>query len=333
MLNQTQRLYKSKSKSKIFITILCIFGLLFSWSCSCKNRVTGPGNDGLENGKPGGQTDNKDDSGQTTIIKDGDLTADSTKVIRVSGDTVKIAAMIKFKNATATLKSFADTDSTTLTDGDITYDTATSTLTLKADTTDTSKIDTTVGGKITWEKASKKITATFTLTPAQNVTLSETEKTVVIEIYKEKLLDVQKVIGETLVQDIATISIANGTFEFYYNNVKTTQTSSTVRANPPTGSDSFDVSKEKFKTDTITKMEIENNKKSEDKKIPYSKVEFVSDIDAGNGTHSFHLKFYFSDKDYDLSDDQKNGIEYRIDVEGGQIDDGQGGKKDKLTWI
>ncbi|WP_161976227.1 hypothetical protein, partial [Brachyspira catarrhinii] len=29
-------------KSKLFITILCIFGLLFSYSCSCKNRVSNP---------------------------------------------------------------------------------------------------------------------------------------------------------------------------------------------------------------------------------------------------------------------------------------------------
>ena len=62
MLNQNHNVHK-RTNSKILLIILCIFGLLFSWSCSCKNRVTGPGNDGLENGRPGGgQTDN---DGQT----------------------------------------------------------------------------------------------------------------------------------------------------------------------------------------------------------------------------------------------------------------------------
>ena len=71
MLNQNHNVFKGqKSKSKIFITILCIFGLLFSWSCSCKNNVTGPGNDGLENGK-------------VTNITPGDTT-----VFSVSQDTV-----------------------------------------------------------------------------------------------------------------------------------------------------------------------------------------------------------------------------------------------------
>ena len=43
MRNQTNNVFKVKrQKSKIFITILCIFGLLFSYSCSCKNRVSNP---------------------------------------------------------------------------------------------------------------------------------------------------------------------------------------------------------------------------------------------------------------------------------------------------
>ena len=50
MLNQTKRLYKSKSKSKIFITILCIFGLLFSYSCKCRNQISDPNNIPLDNG-------------------------------------------------------------------------------------------------------------------------------------------------------------------------------------------------------------------------------------------------------------------------------------------
>ena len=43
MRNQTNNVFKVKrQKSKLFLIILCVFGLLFSWSCSCKNRVSNP---------------------------------------------------------------------------------------------------------------------------------------------------------------------------------------------------------------------------------------------------------------------------------------------------
>ena len=41
MRNQTNYAFK-KQKSKVFLTILCMLGLVFSWSCSCKNRVSNP---------------------------------------------------------------------------------------------------------------------------------------------------------------------------------------------------------------------------------------------------------------------------------------------------
>ena len=40
MRNQTKRVFTHKSK--VFLTILCMLGLVFSWSCSCKNRVSNP---------------------------------------------------------------------------------------------------------------------------------------------------------------------------------------------------------------------------------------------------------------------------------------------------
>ena len=43
MLNQNHNVHK-RTNSKILLIILCIFGLLFSWSCSCKNRVSNPDN-------------------------------------------------------------------------------------------------------------------------------------------------------------------------------------------------------------------------------------------------------------------------------------------------
>ena len=55
MLNQNHNVHK-RTNSKILLIILCIFGLLFSWSCSCKNRVSDPNetpiNGGITNKKP-----------------------------------------------------------------------------------------------------------------------------------------------------------------------------------------------------------------------------------------------------------------------------------------
>ena len=43
MRNQTNNVFKVKrQKSKVFLTILCMLGLVFSYSCSCKNRVSNP---------------------------------------------------------------------------------------------------------------------------------------------------------------------------------------------------------------------------------------------------------------------------------------------------
>ena len=43
MLNHNKRLIKSKSK--ILLLALCIFGLLFSYSCNCRNNSTAPVDD------------------------------------------------------------------------------------------------------------------------------------------------------------------------------------------------------------------------------------------------------------------------------------------------
>ena len=304
MRNQTTKSHNAKSK--ILLITLCIFGLLFSYSCQCKNNVSDPNNIPPDNGMPG-----ETDTGDT--INDGDLTTNSTRLIRVSGDTVKISATIEFKNATATLKSFEDTDSTTLTDGDIVYEGTT--LTLKADTTDASKIDTTVGGKITWEKASKKITATFTLTPAENVTLSETEKTVVIEIYKEKLLPTSE--AKDLVQKIGNLQFdGGGLVNFYESGMAVDDNSITAKVEYGNGVPTS-YSKSKWKEFFITKIKELNANKNFD-------VEFTSDNDAGGGKWLFELKFTFRDTDYDLTDDQKaNGVKYSV-----YVDFNGGG----LTW-
>ena len=53
MRNQTNNVFKVKrQKSKILLITLCIFGLLFSYSCSCKNRVSNPDDTPTDGGTP-----------------------------------------------------------------------------------------------------------------------------------------------------------------------------------------------------------------------------------------------------------------------------------------
>ena len=91
MRNQTTKSHNAKSK--IFITLLCIFGLLFSYSCQCKNNVSDPNNIPPDSGLPGSGTN----TNNTITVNDGDLTTNSTRLIRVSGDTVKFPQRLNSK--------------------------------------------------------------------------------------------------------------------------------------------------------------------------------------------------------------------------------------------
>ncbi len=301
-------------KSKFLLIILSLLGLAFSYSCSCRDNPYDPG--------PGGD-DKKVDPKVFTISTNSVETPLVQKASDTSGKSFTYQPSIKFieANSNPFTVSYEVTDDTgTFTKDKTSYDKTTGNITF----TDLSSLTT----------DKKTITIKFTISATNtNLTNPTTNFTLTVDLKKTKRkLDAKTVIGETLVQDIATISLAGGTFEFYYKDIISTATASPVRATPPTGSDSFSVNKQNFKTDALSNMKSKNNGKSAEKRIPYSKAEFVSDADAGKGTHSFYLKFYFSDEDYELDEDQKDGIDYRLDVEGGQMDDG-GGKKNKLTWI
>ena len=186
MRNQTNNVFKVKrQKSKLFLIILCVFGLLFSYSCSCKNRVSNPDDtptDGGTNIKP--DTNNRTSGGAV-------VSSNHQIVVASAGDTVKTTATVKFLNATGTLTAIADADATASTPAGLTlddFDYTGTTLTFKKDTTDASKIDTTLKDKITWSGAeTRKVKATFSLeATATNVDLTTTTQDVEIEIGKLK---------------------------------------------------------------------------------------------------------------------------------------------------
>ena len=99
MRNQTNNVFKVKrQKSKIFITILCIFGLLFSYSCQCKNNVSDPNNIQPDNGMLDGSSGTNTNTQVTPTY-----TASSILVADASSTTTPLS--ITFSNATATLQT------------------------------------------------------------------------------------------------------------------------------------------------------------------------------------------------------------------------------------
>ena len=173
MKNLKKRVFTHKSKSKIFITILCIFGLLFSYSCKCRNQISDPNEiPPIDNETPPPPTPNNDPDKD---LSNGELLTSSTKRIILANDgtTVSTTATIKFKNATGQLSKVEDTASTAAFEvADLDYTGTTLTL------TDSGKAKATEG-------EFRTIKATFSLTKsADNVNLTASEQVVDIEIGK-----------------------------------------------------------------------------------------------------------------------------------------------------
>ncbi|WP_201798600.1 hypothetical protein, partial [Brachyspira catarrhinii] len=247
--NQTNNVFKVKrQKSKLFITILCIFGLLFSYSCQCKNNVSDP--TGGDNGGKG------DDSGEIIRTNGGAVSGSYQIVVASAGDTVSTTATVKFLNATGTLTAIADVDasaSTGLAVGDFDY--TGTTLTFKKDTTDASKYDATTLAKVSWAGTeTKKVKATFSLTPTStNVDLTTTTQDVEIEIKKIQKLDdstsdaIQSILrkGTRIGNTISQVG-GDKKFEFLFKNGTYNATDKTFTIENAT-TDNLDISKPRVK--------------------------------------------------------------------------------------
>ena len=297
MRNQTTKSHNAKSK--ILLITLCIFGLLFSYSCQCKNNVSDPNNippdGGLGGGGGGGsQTDTDPDKD----LVDGALSTTSTKVIVVAGagDTVKTTSTIKFKNATAKLTAIADVDAsanTTLAVDDFDY--TGTTLTFKKDTTDASKYDATTLAKVSWSGVdTKKVKATFSLTPtATNVDLTTKTQDVEIEIKKIQKLDgggsgdSSFKLGEKIKAPI-NIQLGNSLFQYYnpQNVVDEAAKKVTMKNSSPNTTDSDSFSAKEIKGRALTQLQND----SELKKY-FNTISFKDEYKIDNTVLTFTILF------------------------------------------
>ena len=171
MRNQTNNVFKVKrQKSKLFLIILCIFGLLFSYSCSCKNRVSNP--DDTPNPDP-----------DPYIPKTYEATRSGDTLILVSSDGASVTpASISFSNATVTSVS-VDVGATGINEA-FKYENGGLTMTAFEGVTTTRQT----------------VTATFNLAPNDSRdTLSNPTETVSIEVVKSKgTFDKKAAIGTTI---------------------------------------------------------------------------------------------------------------------------------------
>ena len=284
MRNQTNKTI-FKQKSKVFLTILCMLGLVFSWSCSCKNRVSDP---------TGGD---KGDDGETIIRTNGGAVSGSFQIVVASaGDTVSTTATVKFLNATGTLTAIADVDAsanTTLAVDDFDY--TGTTLTFKKDTTDASKIDTTVKDKITWAGTeTRKVKATFSLTAtATNVDLTTTTQDVEIEIKKIQKLDgggsgeSSFKLGEKIKAPI-NIQLGNSLFQYYnpQNVVDEAAKKVTIKNSSPNVIDS-----DSFSAKTIKERALSQLQNDSELKKYFNTISFKDEYNINNTVLTFTILF------------------------------------------
>ena len=288
MRNQTNKTI-FKQKSKVFLTILCMLGLVFSWSCSCKNRVSDPTGDNGDKGP----------DGETIIRTNGGAVSGSYQIVVASaGDTVSTTATVKFLNATGELTAITDTDSTTLTVDDFDY--TGTTLTFKKDTTDASKIDTTVKDKITWAGTeTRKVKATFSLKPtATNVDLTTTTQDVEIEIKKIQKFENNN-FGDFLKQ-LEKISVGDAKNLAEFKTASGTYNSGTFTIENGSNDSATTISKSDLGNNLAYFYNHLTNKKG------YTKVELVIGIEAGGGDnddfYSVKIKFTYDSDNYEITE-------------------------------
>ena len=296
MLNHKNNVHKAqKSKSKIFITILCIFGLLFSYSCSCKNNVTGPGNDGLEDGKV---TNINPD---TFAIKEatGNVVASIVQSAKTVGD-IKIA--------------FAEANNHDYT-MDYTVDDANETVEAnKIDKSDfqlANKVLTAKESLLTKVKAlntdnwpaEKTITINFTFT-ATDATLKNNTQTLSVEV---KLTHAQSLDDNKVLEELKEIGVCYG-FEFV---------SATVNNNVFSVGEDSPINSELTTDGFIPALNERISGRQEIGKLQkLNRLDYIDKVEVSTDkkTATFHFKLILDDKYDPIYNEETNPLKIELKI-------------------
>ena len=297
------------AKSKILLIVLCIFGLAFSYSCSCRDD-----NPYQPEIPPPTKIDPTFFTITTNIVE--------TRLVQKASDkSLAYQPSIKFSEANTNGYTLTySTDNATFKDK-LKYDEKTGLITL----TDYNDLQ---ESKIT-------IQITFVL-KATNEALSNntTNFTLSVDLKKTKG-NLPTSAAKTLIQRLAILQFVGGGFvNFSDPDATVTDEYFMGKVSAPDGKDTFEYSKSTYKQKIIDETKKQNDKAAADKKIPYGKAEYTQDKDGGSGKWMFELKFTFNDTDYDLTDDQKNnGMKYQIYIDRVETVNQDGSKSYVLNWI
>ena len=287
MLNQNHNVHK-RTNSKILLIILCIFGLLFSYSCKCRNQISDPNNIPPDNGI----IDNTITNPTPYIPRTYTATRSGDTLIIVSSDGQSITpAKISFQDAKVT---------------NVTVDAGTTGIAADVFKYENGGLTMTNFDNVTTTR--QKVTATFSLAPDDSRDkLDNPTENVDIEVVKSKGAFDKKVSIGTTIKDIFSYNPHDNITLQFKNEPEDDKIVLDVDITQG-AADNTDIDKndfvEKLKTKIVEKV------------TGATSIDFVSDA-TGTDTHSFVYNFKFPSGygDYEQTEDQlQNGIEYTIEI-------------------
>ena len=212
MRNQTKRVFTHKSK--VFLTILCMLGLVFSWSCSCKNRVSNPDDTPTTPPPPPGtfSISEATDNVKASIVKSSTTSISDIKIGFVSANNYAYSLTYTVDDANETVEA------NKITADD--FQVANNVLTAKDSVaTKMKQVDSSTA------PAEKTITINFTFT-ANDSNLNNNTQTLSVEVkltHAQKLDDstsdaIQSILRNGINISDATQDIPSRTYKFSFEN-------------------------------------------------------------------------------------------------------------------
>ena len=294
MRNQTNNVFKVKrQKSKIFITILCIFGLLFSYSCQCRNNVSDPNNIPSDNGITNDiQTDTGGDGVNfTATLNTNSFTDLIFKFDNTTNSVVNILFDSEQNISAAEITSIKTKEGETidvgLTKADIKYNLTTKEL----EVTDAA----TIGGKLPNRGDKSTIVLSIKLT-SDTTNLNNTTTTVDVDVNLIKTKELTYTEIYEIFKAMENNSVARG-YDFDFRDTTTTtynESKITIKNNSERAEDVNPLEPSVFKTEMEGSYGFQ---KSQVKALGYissAEIEDISNISISGTTATFYVVFTFN---------------------------------------
>ena len=291
-----------KQKSKIFITILCIFGLLFSYSCKCRNQISDPNEiPPIDNETPPPQIQGTFSMSAAT----DNVVASIVKSSTTSINDIKIS-FVSANNYDYTMEYTVDDASETVAENKIdktNFQLANNVLTASESLLNKIKNLNTDNGP-----AEKTITIKFTF-KAKDTTLKNNTQTLSVEV---KLTRSQSLDDDKVLEELKEIGVVDSKFDF---------NAATVNNKVFSVSEDAPVNEKVTTAGFISAL----NKRIEDRKDmdKLQKLNRLDTIDkvevsADKKTATFYFKLILDDKYDPIYNEEANPLKIEVKIETGK---------------